>query len=195
VGVCGPDDAQFLRHYVRGKTDIAVIPNGVDTDFFTPKATHSESRAAHPMLLFCGAMDYQPNVDAMDWYFSEMHQALLSRIPELRVLIAGRDPTPSVKRYESPRVIVTGAVPDVRPYYRQAWLQMVPLRIGGGTRLKIVESLAMGTPVVSTSIGAQGLGLQRERDILIADTGLNSSSRRPKPSATRSCATAWDAKA
>jgi glycosyltransferase involved in cell wall biosynthesis len=67
-------------------------------------------------------------------------------------------------------VAVTGGVPDVRPYYRQAWMQIVPLRIGGGTRLKIVESLAMGTPVVSTTIGAQGLGLCHDNEILLADT-------------------------
>jgi glycosyltransferase involved in cell wall biosynthesis len=114
-------------------------------------------------------MDYNPNIDALRWYFSHIHPALQQEIPDLRLWIVGKDPVPEVKACGGPNVIVTGAVPDVRPYYRRAWLQMVPLRIGGGTRLKIVESMAMGTPVVSTSIGAQGLDLRHGHDILLAD--------------------------
>ena len=116
-------------------------------------------------------MDYNPNIDALRWYFGEMHESLRRRIPDLRVLVVGKDPVPEVKAYSSKAgVTVTGSVPDVRPYYRQAWMQIVPLRIGGGTRLKIVESLAIRTPVISTTVGAQGLGLQHDKDILLADT-------------------------
>jgi exopolysaccharide biosynthesis WecB/TagA/CpsF family protein len=116
-------------------------------------------------------MDYTPNVDALRWFFGEIHERLLQRVPSLQVLIVGKSPTPEVQAYaQLPGVSVTGGVPDVRPYYRRAWLQMVPLRIGGGTRLKIVESLAIGTPVVSTTIGAQGLGLTHGANILLADT-------------------------
>jgi exopolysaccharide biosynthesis WecB/TagA/CpsF family protein len=115
-------------------------------------------------------MDYEPNMDALKWYFATMHDSLKSRIPNLQVLIVGKSPVAEVQGYERlPGVSVTGSVPDVRPYYQQSWVQMVPLRIGGGTRLKIVESLAMGTPVVSTSIGAQGLNLQHGHDALLAD--------------------------
>ncbi|MBL6765909.1 MAG: glycosyltransferase, partial [Verrucomicrobiae bacterium] len=87
------------------------------------------------------------------------------------VFIVGRSPIDEVRAYgDRAGVTVTGGVPDVRPYYRRSWLQIVPLRIGGGTRLKIVESMAIGTPVVSTTIGAQGLGIRHDGDILLADT-------------------------
>src|SRR5690606_17123238 len=123
-----------------------------------------DPRAAEPAILFCGAMDYNPNIDALRWFFAEMHPAILQRVPNLKTLIVGKDPAPEVKAYSArPGVTVTGGVPDVRPYYKKAWLQIVPLRIGGGTRLKIVESLGVGTPVVSTTIGAQGLGLRHAR--------------------------------
>ena len=92
-------------------------------------------------------------------------------MPNLRVLLVGKSPVAEIQAYANrPGVTVTGGVPDVRPYYRRSWLQIVPLRIGGGTRLKIPESMAMGTPVVSTSIGAQGLDLRHNHDLLLADT-------------------------
>jgi sugar transferase (PEP-CTERM/EpsH1 system associated) len=167
--VCGPDDAAFVRRFVSRRAPIAIIPNGVDPEYFHPDAA-PDPRERMPTLLFCGAMDYSPNRDALEWYFSEMHALVRNAIPELRVLIVGKEPGATVKSYGAlPGVTVTGTVPDVRPYYRRAWAQMVPIRIGGGTRLKIVESLAMGTPVVSTSIGAQGLDLQNDVDVLLAD--------------------------
>lgn len=168
--VCGPDDATFIRERISRDVPVQVITNGVDLDYFAPAAS-TEPRASHPTVLFCGAMDYTPNVDALRWFFAEMHDALRQRVPELRVLIVGKSPVAEVLAYgDRPGVTVTGGVADVRPYYRQAWLQIVPLRIGGGTRLKIPESMAMGTPVVSTSIGAQGLDLRHGHDLLLADT-------------------------
>jgi glycosyltransferase involved in cell wall biosynthesis len=149
---------------------IEVIPNGVDLEYFRAEAAPGVERATQPTILFCGAMDYTPNIDALRWYFSEMHEAVRRLVPQTEVIIVGKDPTPEVRGYAGwPNVTVTGSVPDVRPFYRRAWLQIVPLRIGGGTRLKIVESLAMRTPVISTTIGAQGLGLRHEHDILLAD--------------------------
>jgi polysaccharide biosynthesis protein PslH len=169
--VCGPDDELFLRRYIRRGMDIVAIPNGVDLDYFNAGAIPGEKRADQPTLLFCGAMDYNPNVDALRWYFAHMHHDLSKLIPELRLFIVGKNPAREVKSYcRLGNVTVTGAVDDVRPFYRRAWLQIVPLRIGGGTRLKIVESLAIGTPVISTTIGAQGLGLLHQHDILLADS-------------------------
>jgi polysaccharide biosynthesis protein PslH len=168
--LCGPDDESFVRKYISRTVPLAVIPNGVDLEYFH-SACSNEPRAAEPTIIFCGAMDYNPNVDALRWYFGEMHASLKQAIPNLQVLIVGKDPAPEVKTYsQHPGVIVTGGVPDVRPYYKRAWVQIVPLRIGGGTRLKIVESLGIGTPVVSTRIGAQGLDLQHDFDILYGDT-------------------------
>lgn len=168
--VCGPDDETFIRGQISREVPVRVVTNGVDLDHFAPTAS-SEPRAAAPTVLFCGAMDYAPNVDALRWFFAEMHGPLLHRVPDLRVLVVGKSPTAEVLAHaDRPGVEVTGGVPDVRPFYRRAWLQIVPLRIGGGTRLKIPESMAMGTPVVSTTIGAQGLGLRHGHELLLADT-------------------------
>ncbi len=168
--VCGPDDERFVRRYIRRDTNVAVVGNGVDLGYFHPASVNT-ARAAEPTVLFCGAMDYSPNVDALRWYFSEIHERLRERIPGLRVLLVGKSPGAEVLGHgRLPGVTVTGTVPDVRPYYRRAWVQIVPLRIGGGTRLKIPESMAMGTPVVSTTIGAQGLDLGSGKDVLLADT-------------------------
>ena len=167
--VGGLDDEQFLRKYINPKMPVEVIVNGVDLEFFFPEAS-DQARHQQPTILFCGAMDYNPNIDALRWYFAEIHEPLRRQIPDLQVLIVGKSPVPEIKEYLNlDNVLVTGGVPDVRPYYRKTWLQIVPLRIGGGSRLKIVESLAMGTPVVSTTIGAQGLGLSSDLDILLAD--------------------------
>lgn len=167
--VCGPDDEVFIHQHISPQAPVMVVANGVDLDYFHP-ASAPDPRAAEPTVIFCGAMDYSPNVDALRWFFESIHDLLLQRLPGVRILIVGKNPIAEVKAYGARRgVTVTGGVPDVRPYYRQAWLQMVPLRIGGGTRLKIVESLAIGTPVVSTTIGAQGLELTHAGNILLAD--------------------------
>lgn len=167
--VCGPDDETFLRKNVRENMRISVLVNGVDLEYFRPESSDA-SRTEKPSLIFCGAMDYNPNIDALRWYFHEIHEPLRKLVPDLEVLIVGKQPVAEVQAYgKKQNVTVTGGVPDVRPFYRKAWMQIVPLRIGGGTRLKIVESLAMGTPVVSTSIGAQGLYLLHNHDILLAD--------------------------
>lgn len=168
--VCGPDDEVFLRKWISKTMPIQVLANGVDLDYFNTGIC-GDPRSTEPSVLFCGAMDYNPNIDALRWYFGEVHDRLRGLVPNLRVWIVGKAPVAEVVAYGArPGVTVTGGVPDVRPYYRRAWLQIVPLRIGGGTRLKIVESMAMGTPVVSTTIGAQGLDLRHGEDILLADT-------------------------
>jgi glycosyltransferase involved in cell wall biosynthesis len=167
--VCGPDDEVFLHQHVDPKAPIMVVANGVDLDYFHPTSA-PDARAAEPTVIFCGAMDYSPNVDALRWFFENIHEKLLQRLANVRIFIVGKNPIAEVRDYGlRPGVTVTGGVPDVRPYYKRAWLQMVPLRIGGGTRLKIVESLAIGTPVVSTTIGAQGLNLKHGENILLAD--------------------------
>lgn len=168
--VCGPDDETFVRQHISRRIPVEVIPNGVDLEYFDA-STVPGGRASDPTVIFCGAMDYNPNVDALRWYFGEIHDRLANEMPGLKVLIVGKSPSAGVQAYgQKHGVTVTGPVPDVRPYYKQAWLQIVPLRIGGGTRLKIVESLAMRTPVISTCIGAQGLDLKEDHEILYAET-------------------------
>jgi glycosyltransferase involved in cell wall biosynthesis len=167
--VCGPDDEKFSRAFIEPSAEIKVLANGVDETFFD-RSKYPPQPAVEPTVLFCGAMDYSPNVSGLQWYFRECDPLLRQRLPSRRVLIVGKNPLPEVRAFEKiPGVTVTGEVPDVRPYYQQAWLQMVPLLIGGGTRLKIVESLCLGTPVVSTTIGAQGLDLRDGEHLALAD--------------------------
>jgi glycosyltransferase involved in cell wall biosynthesis len=167
--VCGPDDETFSRANIAGETEIKVLANGVDEEFFD-RAKFPPAPDPDPTILFCGAMDYSPNISGLQWYFRECDPCLRQRLPSRRILIVGKNPLPEVRAFsEIPGVTVTGEVPDVRPYYQRASVQMVPLLIGGGTRLKIVESLCLGTPVVSTTIGAQGLNLVNGTHLLLAD--------------------------
>lgn len=168
--VCGPDDETFLTSKLGPSERVFVLPNGANTGFFD--ATEWPARPTpQPSALFCGALDYRPNTDGLDWYFSEIHQRVLARRPDFKVTLVGKNPTPEVSAYAKlPGVDFAGEVPDVRPFYQKAWLQIVPLRIGGGTRLKIAEGLAMANPVVSTTLGAQGLELDHDQHLLLADT-------------------------
>jgi glycosyltransferase involved in cell wall biosynthesis len=168
--VCGTEDEIFLRKEVPSASRIKVLPNGVDERYFRQE-DFLPTPDPDPTILFCGAMDYSPNVSGLGWYFAHCDDEVRRLAPNRRILIVGKSPVSRVQAYAAlPGVTVTGEVPDVRPYYQRAWLQMVPLWIGGGTRLKIAESLAMGTPVVSTTIGAQGLALRHEVHLLLADT-------------------------
>jgi len=169
--VCGPDDETFLRREVSARAEVFVLANGVDPGVFSHE-TFPPQPDPDPTVLFCGAMDYTPNVDGLKWFFAEADDELRQQVPGRKILIVGKNPVPEVQAFgQIEGVTVTGEVPDVRPHYQRSWVQMVPLRIGGGTRLKIVESLAMGCPVVSTTIGAQGLDLEHRQHLLLADTG------------------------
>lgn len=168
--VCGPDDRAFLAREVAADANVFTLPNGVDADFFDV-ARFPPQPAPAPTVLFCGAMDYSPNVDGLRWFFAECDASLRAAVPDRQILIVGKNPLPDVRALGSlPGVTVTGEVPDVRPHYQRAWVQMVPLRIGGGTRLKITESLCIGCPVVSTTIGAQGLALRSGEHLMLGDT-------------------------
>lgn len=167
--VCGPDDRTFLRGKLPDVKRIHVLANGYNAAYFD-SLKWPRRPTPSPTVLFCGALDYTPNRDCLDWYLRDIHERVLSEIPGYAFTIVGRNPTPDLKELAGkPGVELVGEVPDVRPWYQKAWIQAVPLRIGGGTRLKITESLAMRTPVVSTTLGAQGLELVPDRDIVLAD--------------------------
>lgn len=167
VVVCSGDDAREARLQVAGAPiPIEIIVNGADTDYFQPFRTPD----AHPTVLLLGTMHYYPNIDAVLHYVQTMHDALRAAIPDLRVLIVGHRPPPEVEALGNlPGITVTGSVPDIRPHLARSWVQLVPLRLGGGTRLKIVESMAAGLPVVSTSVGAQGLAVKDGVEMMLAD--------------------------
>lgn len=146
---------------------ITVVPTGVDTEQYrvAPSAAGNP-----PILVFTGSMDWEPNIDAVEYFCRQIWPSILIDFPNARFQIVGRNPHARVQRLESVSIEVTGGVPSVIDYLRSATVVVVPLRIGGGTRLKIFEAMAMGKAVVSTLIGAEGLNLVHGRELLIADT-------------------------
>ncbi len=145
---------------------ISVVPTGVDTSKYQRVASASGDP---PVVVFTGSMDWEPNVDAVEYFCHEIWPTVLAEFPLARFEIVGRNPSARVQRLASGTVVVTGTVPSVSDHLRDATVVVVPLRIGGGTRLKIFEAMAMGKAMVSTSIGAEGLDVQHGRDLLLAD--------------------------
>jgi sugar transferase (PEP-CTERM/EpsH1 system associated) len=164
--VSDADRTTFTRLYpdVRVKP-MWVIPTGVDTEYFAPEGT----AASEPRLVFTGSMDWLPNEDAMRFFCHDVLPLIRAEEPRARLSIVGRAPTAAVRALADEHIEVTGTVPDVRPFMRKAAVHVVPLRIGGGTRLKIFEAMAMGQAVVSTTIGAEGLPITHGEHALIAD--------------------------
>jgi glycosyltransferase involved in cell wall biosynthesis len=161
-------DEQRLRDLNPGAR-IFLIENGVDTAFYSDLGTRDESEARR--IVFVGSMDYHANIDGVVDFAREVWPRLRERRPELVFTIVGKDPAPEVRELAKIAGIeVTGTVDDVRPFYREAIAAVVPLKVGGGSRLKILEAMAAGVPVVSTTRGAEGLGVRHEENILIADT-------------------------
>ncbi|HTV64488.1 MAG TPA: glycosyltransferase [Bryocella sp.] len=146
---------------------IEVVGNGVDCAFFAGTPAESGERRD---LLFMGRMDYHANIDAALYFTREVWPLVRKRRPELRLTIVGAEPPRVILALREQGITVTGTVEDVRPFYRSALVSVVPLRVGGGTRLKVLEAMAAGTPVVSTALGAEGLAITPGKDILIADT-------------------------
>ena len=146
---------------------ITVVPTGVDTKAFRPTV-----RPEHldPIVLFVGSMDWEPNIDGVHYFVETMWPAIRAAVPGARFQVVGRNPAVSITRLASQSVEIVGTVPSVIEYLHRAAAVVVPLRVGGGTRLKIYEAMAAGKAVISTTIGAEGLDYQDDRDILIADT-------------------------
>lgn len=145
---------------------ITVVPTGVDLQQF--RATSPVKPRGHEVI-FTGSMDWEANVDAMQYFCNKIWPRVLSAVPDAKFLIVGRNPHSSVKKLACDSVEVTGTVPSVIEYLKSAAVVVVPLRIGGGTRLKIFESMAMGKAIVSTAIGAEGLEIHDQQDIVLAD--------------------------
>jgi sugar transferase (PEP-CTERM/EpsH1 system associated) len=167
IAVSCEDSEMIEQEY--GVDKVFDVPTGVDVDFFRP--TGREKREPNS-LVFTGSMDWLPNEDAIRYFTERILPIIRRSVPDASLTVVGRNPYPSLlelsKRELSIRV--TGRVDDVRPYMEKAAAYVVPLRIGGGTRLKIYEAMAMEKPVISTSIGAEGLPLRDGVELLLADT-------------------------
>ena len=159
-------DARLLRELC-GISNISSIPTGVDVDYFSRCAP---ADGDNPGLLFAGSMDWMPNIDGVLWFVREVMPLIRRRLPQCSLTIAGRRPAASIRALAADLIHVTGTVEDIRPYLWGGGVSVVPLRIGSGTRLKIYESMAAETAVVSTMIGAEGLDVSSPDNICIADT-------------------------
>lgn len=140
---------------------VEVVENGVDTSKFAPLPPGYD-----PVLLFIGALDYLPNQDAALYLCAQILPLIRKTIPGVKVLLVGRKPSQEILNLSSEVVEVWGDVPDVEPYYTRASVAVVPLRAGSGSRLKILEAMALGRPVISTGKGAEGLDLEPGEDFL-----------------------------
>jgi glycosyltransferase involved in cell wall biosynthesis len=161
------EDAAAMRSLF-GVTRVTPISTGVNLEYFAPPP----DPAPHADIVFVGSMDWLANIDAVTWFVREVLPLIRRERPAIRLAIVGRTPSHEILNLaaDDPGILVTGTVPDVRPYLWGAKISVVPLRIGGGTRLKIYESMAAETAVVSTSVGAEGLEVRHPDNICIADT-------------------------
>ncbi len=145
---------------------VQTIENGVDTSYFAPIETVVDPNT----LVFTGSMDWRPNQDAIEFFAAEIFPKVKAIRPEARVIVVGRRPPEHIRELgKTDGITITGTVEDVRPYIAGAALYVVPLRVGGGSRLKILEAMGMQKPVLSTSVGAEGLEVTDGEDIVIAD--------------------------
>jgi glycosyltransferase involved in cell wall biosynthesis len=164
--VCSPAEKHELQKRAP-MLKAEVVPNGVDLGYFTSTGTDIKKH----LLVYVGQMNWRPNVDAVLYFLKEMFPGIKAVVPDVSFSIVGHKPPVVVEELARQNgAVTTGYVPDTRPFVSQAEVFVVPLRIGSGTRLKILEAMAMGKAIVSTSIGCEGIGATHEKNILIADS-------------------------
>jgi len=145
---------------------VEIVPNGVDVKSIRPNGSMPQEGT----LVFSGALTYDANLDAMNYFLAEVYPRIRERHPQVALTITGRYDGVFLHGLNlDPSVLLSGYVPDIRPVVGKSWACVVPLRVGGGTRLKILEAMALGTPVVATSKGAEGLDVTNGGNILLAD--------------------------
>lgn len=171
------DDLKKTMEYGDNCTNIWLAPNGVDITYFQPSAPKDMREGDH-IIVFGGSFDVRMNQDAVCWFTAKIWPLVRQQIPGVQFWIVGRNPNPEIwKLAGEPGIKVTGTVEDVREYYGRAKVFVVPLRFGGGTKLKTLEAMAMGLPVVSTAVGAQGLEVISGQHLYIAERPEDFASR------------------
>lgn len=164
--VNAPRERDVMADYVH--SPISVIPNGVDLDYFDPARPPGRSYVPN-RLVFTGNMSYRPNVDAVQHFTRNILPRIRSEVPDVQLCIVGMDPTPAVRRLsDGDRVVVTGRVDDVRPYFASAAVAVAPLRVARGLQNKVLEAMAMRVPVVASQPAFEGISALAGRDLLVA---------------------------
>lgn len=158
-------DERTLAERIPG-LQTSVVPNGVDVEYFTP-----HQKNGRPTLIYTGGMNMFANRDAVLYFLEKMWPLIKKAVPTVRFFAVGQDPPKELLDIAArdPQVVVTGYVTDVRPFVWDATVYVVPLRVGGGTRLKVLDAMAMGKAIVSTSIGCEGLDVKPDVHLLVAD--------------------------
>jgi glycosyltransferase involved in cell wall biosynthesis len=145
-----------------------IVPNGVDTEYFKP----SSAPVKNDSLIYVGGMTWYPNLDAMLYFTREVWHLIVKEVPDLTMTLIGRQPSSQIADFcaKNRAFRSLGFIDDVRPYISESAVYVVPIRVGGGTRLKILDAMAMGKAIVSTSVGCEGIGVTNGKDIVIADS-------------------------
>jgi sugar transferase (PEP-CTERM/EpsH1 system associated) len=168
LAVSGPDRDALAR--IAPAAAITVAANGIDLDAYTAPPARAP-RDERFRVVFTGKMDYRPNIDAMLWFSRVVLPRLVAAVPNVLLQIVGMNPHPRLDALRlSPHVEITGRVADVRPYLYAADAYVIPMRVGGGTRFKALEAMAAARPIVSTTLGVEGIDVRHERELLLADT-------------------------
>jgi glycosyltransferase involved in cell wall biosynthesis len=163
--VCSEDDRRYVLQR-RWTSQVAIVPNAIDVARFTTGPLRLQSKT----LLFSGTLSYEPNVEGLRWFVRDVLPQLRALVPDVKLRIVGRTPVDAIKALDGePGISVHADVPDMLPYYDEASVVLAPIRVGSGTRIKILEAAASRRPVVSTTIGAEGLGFEPGRHCLIED--------------------------
>lgn len=167
ITVCSPVDQQFLRE-MNAALDIDLLFNGADLEYFAPSGEQSEACS----LVFVGRLSYYPNRDALLYLYRDVLPLIRKRFPAVKLCVVGGGLPSNIEKVlkADPNVEMAGHVDDVRPFLRRATVSTAPMRLGAGTNFKIVEALAMGVPVVTTSQGCEGLAVVAGHDLVCADT-------------------------
>lgn len=166
VAVSAADRAALQR--LGATTPITVASNGIDVTYYQPL---TPAPPPAPTIVFTGKMDYRPNIDAVLWFAQQVLPRVLAQAPAARFQIVGMNPHVRLDVLRNhPAIEITGAVADTRPYLQRAGVYVIPMRVGGGTRFKALEAMACAAPIVSTTLGVEGIGVRNGQELLLADT-------------------------